>query len=50
MQSLAFGLPLVESSRDANGGGGPMSEFKADGHQLPAGAADVVMVFVVFPK
>src|ERR1019366_5849379 len=48
MQSLGFGLPLVESSRDANGGGRRMSEFKANGHEFGAGVADVVMVMIVF--
>jgi hypothetical protein len=48
MQSLGFGLPLVESSRDANGGGRRMSEFKANGHELGAGALGIVMVMVVF--
>ena len=48
MQSLGFGLLLVESSRDTNGCGRGMSEFKANGHQLKAGALGVVMVMVVF--
>src|ERR1035437_6319679 len=48
MQSLGFGLPLVESSGDANGGGRRMRKFKANGHEFGAGAVDVVMVFVVF--
>ena len=48
MQSLGFGLPLVERSRDANGGGHRISEFKANGHELGAGVAGVVMVMIVF--
>jgi hypothetical protein len=48
MQGFGFGLPLVESSRDTNGVGSRMSEFKANGHELGAGAADVVVVMVVF--
>jgi hypothetical protein len=48
MQGFGFGLPLVESARNANGGGCGMSEFKANGHERGAGAADVVMVMVVF--
>ena len=48
MQSLGFGLPLIESSRDANGGGRRMREFKANGHELGAGVAGVVMVMIVF--
>jgi hypothetical protein len=48
MQGLGFGLPLVESSCDANGGGRRMSEFKPNGHKLGAGVADVVMVVIVF--
>jgi len=48
MQSLGFGQPLVKSSRDANGGGGRMNEFKAYWLQLGAGAPGVVMVMVVF--
>ena len=48
MQSLSFRLPLVESSRDTNGGGCWMSELKTNGHELWAGAADVVMVMIVF--
>ena len=48
MQSLGFGLPLVESSRDANGSGRRMSKFKANGHELGAGVAGVVMVMIVF--
>ena len=48
MQSLGFGLPVVESSGDANGGGRRMREFKANGHELGAGVAGVVMVMIVF--
>src|ERR1022692_5064512 len=48
MQSLGFGLRLVESSRDANGSGRRMSKFKANGHELGAGVAGVVMVMIVF--
>jgi len=48
MQSLGFGLPVVESSREANGGGGRLSEFKADGHEFGAGATSVVMVMIMF--
>jgi len=46
MQSLGFGFPLVESSRDANSGGGRMSEFKANRHELRA--RSVVMVMIIF--
>jgi hypothetical protein len=48
MQSLGFGLPLVESSRDANGDGCRTSEFKANGYQLRAGAAGIVVIVIVF--
>jgi hypothetical protein len=48
MQRLGFGLPLVEGSRDANGGGGRMSEFKANGLQWQSGAADIVVSVMVF--
>jgi hypothetical protein len=48
MQSFGFGLPVVESSRDANGGGRRMSEFKANGHKFGTGVTDVVMVMIVF--
>src|ERR1017187_599115 len=48
MQSLGFGLPMVERSSDANSGGGRMSEFKTNGHELKARARGVVMVMVVF--
>src|ERR1035437_7664222 len=48
MQSLSFGLPVVESPRDTNGGGGWMSEFKTNGHELMTGAGGVVMVMIVF--
>src|ERR1035438_250139 len=46
MQSLGFGLPLVESSGDANGGGRRMSEFKANGHEFGLGIAGIVMVMI----
>jgi hypothetical protein len=48
MQSFGFGLPVVESPRDANGGGRRMSEFKANGHEFWPGAAGVVMIMIVF--
>jgi hypothetical protein len=48
MQSLGFRLPVVKSPRDANAGGRRMSEFKANRHELGAGAWDVIVVFVVF--
>ena len=48
MQGLGFGLPVVECSRDANGLGGRMSEFKADRHQLRAGTVGVVVIVIVF--
>ena len=48
MQRLGFGLPVVESSRDANGGGRRMSEFKANRHKFGTAVADVVMVMIVF--
>ena len=48
MQSLGFGLPLVESSRDADGGGGRMNEFEANGHEFGTGVANVVMIMIVF--
>ena len=47
MQSLGFGLPVVERSRDANGGGCWMSEFKADRHEC---APAVVVVMIVFHR
>jgi hypothetical protein len=48
MQRLGFGLPMVESPRDTNGGGRRMREFKANRHELGAGAFYVVVIFVVF--
>ena len=48
MQSLGFGLPTVESARDANGRGHRIGEFKANGHQLGAGAREVVVVMIMF--
>src|ERR1035438_10103238 len=48
MQSFGFGLPLVESSREANGGGGWMSEFKANGHEFGTRFTSVVMVMIMF--
>ena len=48
MQSLGFGLPVVESSGDANGGGRRMREFKANGHEFGLGVAGIVMVMIVF--
>src|SRR5208282_2041726 len=48
MQSFGFGLPLVEGSRDTNGGGARMSEFKANGLQMRSGAADIVVIVMVF--
>ena len=48
MQSLGFGLPMVEGSREANGFGCWMRELKANRHELGAGAMSVVMVMVVF--
>jgi hypothetical protein len=44
MHGFGGGVPVVESSRDANGGGRRMSEFKAYWLQLKSGAAGVVMV------
>src|ERR1039457_4186312 len=48
MQSLGFGLPVVESSRDANRGGRRMREFKANGHEFGLGVAGIVMVMMCF--
>ena len=48
MQRLGFGLPLIESSRDANSGGRRMDEFKANGHEFRTRVADVVMVMIMF--
>jgi hypothetical protein len=48
MQSLGFGLPVVEASCDANGDGRWMSELEANWHQLGASGFAVIMVFVVF--
>jgi len=50
MQSLGFGLPVVERSRDANGDGRRMSELKSNGNELEAGAAAVIMIFIVLHK
>ena len=50
MQSFGFGLLVVESSRDANGGGRRVREFKAHGHKFGTGVADVVMVMIVFHR
>src|ERR1039457_4605443 len=50
MQSLGFGLPVVESSRDANRGGRRMREFKANGHEFGLGVAGIVMVMIVFHR
>jgi hypothetical protein len=46
MQRLGFGLPLVKSSRDANGLGRRMREFKADRHELRAWS--IIVVVIVF--
>src|ERR1035437_3886375 len=48
VQSLGLGLPVVECSRDANGGGRRMSEFKANGHEFGTGVVSVVVVMIVF--
>ena len=48
MQAFAFGLPMVERSRDDNGVGCRMREFKANGHQWWAGTEGIVMILVVF--
>ena len=50
MERLGFGPPLIEGSRDANGGGRGISEFKADGLQLQSGAGDVVVIVIVFHR
>jgi hypothetical protein len=44
MHGFGRKLPPIESSRDANGGGGWMSEFKTRRRQLKAGASDIVIV------
>src|ERR1039457_2776540 len=48
MQRLGFRLPVVKSPRDANGGGRRMCEFETNGHEFGTGAADIVMVMIVF--
>jgi len=48
VQSLGLGLPVVECSRDANGGGRRVSKFKTNGHEFGTGAVNVVMIMIVF--
>jgi len=50
IQSVGFGLRFVESSRDANGDGCRLNEFKVNGHELEADAADVVVIMIVFHR
>jgi hypothetical protein len=45
MQGFGFRLPLIEGSRDANGGGRGMGEFKANGHQFRTGIVVMMIVF-----
>ena len=54
MQGLRLGLPMVERSRHANGGGFRIVKLKANGHELRTGtggiglATAVIMVLMVF--
>ena len=50
VQGLGFRLPLVETSRDTNGGGCWMGEFKSNRHEFGAGAAGVIVVMIMFHK
>ena len=42
------GMPVVERTRNANRGGGQMSELKVNRHQFRDRARRIVMVMVVF--
>jgi hypothetical protein len=48
MQIFGFGLAMVESSRNTDADGRRMGEFKVNRHPLRSGAADVVVVVIVF--
>jgi hypothetical protein len=46
MKRLGFGLPMIECSRDANGFGRRVGEFKANRHQVRDWS--VVVIVIVF--
>src|SRR5579872_3827021 len=47
MHGLGLGMPVVESSRDANGGGGRMSELEMNRHGLGTIVSGAVMIMIV---
>ena len=50
MHGLGFGVPVVERSRDTNGGRRGMGEFEANRLQWGPGAPGIVMMFAVFHR
>ena len=46
-QRFGFRLPMIKSSRDANGGGRRVLEFKTDWHRIAA-PGDIVVIVIMF--